>query len=248
MMERLEIVRIMESDFPAGIPEDIGRKPLEVVNEKGETVALFYNIAFMKHKPKELKEFIRYHDGIFHLMDTWSDTDPNPFDDETEEEWEERIETAWQELEKGPEYNWEQFDRITHDFESIPAICRLAYPYHLENYEELMEFFNDFWDPIIRDIDHILQLADFNVYKKVFEIQYKILKWSIIDEGFEIVVEFFPEWIYANPDFFFNLYNKPEYLIDKVAGSAHVELMAFLLDYKNKYFPDDGNASTSHEL
>jgi hypothetical protein len=81
--EKIEKVRIPEKDFPSNIPEDIGHKPLEVVNEAGEIVALFFDTAFMKKKKyKEALEFIKDYDAILDDVysfinlhsDNWGDT------------------------------------------------------------------------------------------------------------------------------------------------------------------------------
>lgn len=249
-MERLEKVRILEKDFPAGIPKDIGSKPLEVINDKGETVALFYNIAFMKRFPKDLKEFIKYHDGIFYLMEDFIDTlDPSSAE-ETEEELVKRREFE-QELGKGSDYIWSQFYNFIPGQEvvSLPILCRWTYPYYLEDDVDMGEYWH--YDEPISEIELVLELADFNVYRMYFEIHepyskcFDIHKYRLgyppIDPGFDMVIEHFPEWIYEHPDFWFNLL-MPEYIIDEVTRSGNVELIAFLLDYKNKHFPYDEKA------
>ena len=63
--DRIIKFRIHEKDFPAKIPEDIGHKPLEVVNEAGETVALFYDTSFLSLKTSDPFEYIKEYDNIF---------------------------------------------------------------------------------------------------------------------------------------------------------------------------------------
>ena len=127
--KKLEKVRILEKDFPAKIPEDIGSKLLEVVNDAGETVALFFNTSFIKLKFTDPMKYIKHHDDIFNYWDVYhavymqhllSDEDGDPDD------WEEEIRNGVEQMELGPAFDWGEFEMFGYFGRAMIALCRLT--------------------------------------------------------------------------------------------------------------------------
>lgn len=134
-----EKVRVLEKDFPAGIPNDIGDKSLEVINEAGETVALFWDTSFIYLKFKDPIGFVKHHDEIFNYWDIWEWDEiynAGNLDGTFEEEVTEHAAEIHNVMEQGPDFFWNQYcyaDR------RMIALCRLTYPYHLRKYDQAQE-------------------------------------------------------------------------------------------------------------
>ena len=248
---RIPRVRISESDFPAKIPGDIDESFLEVVNQKGETIALFFLfMSFEKTDFQDGQEFAKYYDAINIGRD---------------------CRTAWQ----FPEYllndlmeKYGVTDRegifeegliadyineyyYTGEYSNHILICygRLRYPYGLEEsyrlgYRDLLdELFSDsscyeeFIDTCFEYIDDAVDILKFYLalfnerksnknYERIF-LSLMNLDIMVFGQVADILIT------KENIDLFIDAANTVKKTIT----------LAFLLDYKNKHFPaDEGNS------
>ena len=284
---KIEKVRILEKGFPANIPEDMGHKPLEVVNEAGETIALFFDTAFMKKKKyKEPLEFIRDYDGIIDSWDIFI----------------ELFSTNWGELMSVPEhekrelevkkhptidYNYfcETEDKVNSNVFMMIFLGRLTYPYLFLEEEKCRDalfyslyFFRGDWAEDIEWVtngefdgdftfmgygDLLFAYDDIKLIGKLFNflgndctiienIRHTCSKKLFLDFIFTDVYyrpggelgtrDNYAEIIHQHPEILFTK-ETIEFSIEYANTSKDTELLAFLLDYKNKHFPVDGSSS-----
>jgi hypothetical protein len=231
----IEKVRILEKDFPTGIPEDIGNKPLEVINEAGETIALFYSTAFMTEKFDDPVWYSFKYDEIFELIPCISS-----FEGSSNEEEGEEFRKIIDEINLDDR-------RFVGDGRTMVALGRLTYPYCF--YEEescLLEL--GCWYLNLNDefIELLISYGDNKIISKLMDL---LLQHHINYSGnsAEKLFNFLRKHNYSawfeSPDIFFTDENMDIYL-ELAQTSQNAELIAFLLDYKNKHFP----SSTDYTL
>jgi len=253
----VEKVRITEKDFPAGIPEDIGDRPLEVVSETGETMALFFNTSFMGQKFQDPMEYIKHYDDIFNYWDIWQTSywrdecaeGPGGMD-EAEGEQTEHITRI--RMEDAPDFNWQNFEKYRYLGRAIVALCRLAYPYHLRNFELVDQCLHEvvtvnyFVYRYVTDDSYLYEnMYEYERYepgmaKLVFEYDDLRLIAEYLKRivGFEDLIDVMIKnnrigIMYEHPELFITAENI-DLFIDSANKSKNTDLMTFLLDHKNR--------------
>ncbi len=232
---RIPRVRILESDFPVKIPRDIENSFLEVVNQNGETIALFflYN-SLHKIDFQDGLEFAKYYDDI----------DANGFEKEDWEELKEICEVS--DDAEIPDNYIGSYDKRNWFSESFVCYGRLKFPYGLEksarkDYDERF-----FWGGLISDAleeavsvyqsDWVDILIFFFDFYKVKESpvgfrnnfgEYKEIELFINMIDNEIIAQIAD-----------NLFSKDniDLFIEAANDVNKSETLSFLLDYKNKHF------------
>lgn len=233
----IEKVRILEKDFPAGIPEDIGYQPLEVINEAGETVALFYSTAFMTEKFDDPVSYCRTYDDILEIYDTWRELDINNERGWSEEEHWEDYERRQEEIDKSKLDPWSV--EVGYTLKMV-VFGRLAYPYHFPDDYWCLEEFGEWYLNLDEEfVDFLISYGDHKLISKLMDL---FLHNHIPDavgsaeDFFNFLLKHnFAAW-FESPDIFFTDENIDLYL-ELAQTSQNAELIAFLLDYKNKHFP-----------
>jgi hypothetical protein len=235
-------IQVSEKGFPVNIPEDIESKPLEVINGAGDIVALFYDISFIKTKPKGLVEFINNYDLCFDDDLRWLDPDSD-LESEYVEWMEEHVNFD----------DFAFFHQISIEKRAFSAICRLTYPFHLSSITENECYMCFNWWGNSCDEEEIMGLAfsygDVKILAKMFET----LIDPNIDPGFQTYKDFEKYLrILINKNNVKDMYEHPELFftnttIDKYIEIANkvgpTELQTFLRNYKDNYFPTQINAN-----
>ena len=243
---RIPRVRILERDFPAKIPDGIEDSFLEVINQEGETIALFflYNSLHKKEFQDGL-EFAKYYDDL--MGDLEEDEYENIMDwsgvSDKEDIPSSYIDASYK------ENNSKYYLSMT-----LMSYGRLKFPYELkkepkEDYEtrytselcmdDWLESFDskykdDFVDILNFYFDMITVKESFEKFNKIFNV-----------DGIEQLVNLDYEIIGQIADKLFTKDNIGLF-IEAANRSQKTVLLAFLLDYKNKHFSaDDG---TSYKL
>jgi hypothetical protein len=225
----IEKVRILEKDFPTKIPEDIGYKPLEVINEAGETIALFYSTAFMTEKFDAPVSYCDKYDEIFNVYYYWNGLEES--DEEIREEGQKVIDES--NLEPS------SFD-IVHG-QAMVALGRLTYPYYLSEYEDeiLAELGFTYLDIYDEFVDLLISYGDHKIISKLMDLLLnKHIPYTSdsAEDFFNLLFKHnYAAW-FEKPDLFFT--NENIDLYPELAQTCkNTEMVAFLLDYKNKHFP-----------
>jgi hypothetical protein len=227
-LEIEENCKISEKSFPQGVPADIQGSILRVVNAFGETVALFIsNDELLKEANKSTspEEYCMQYDQLYDDYCNWDNAGIN-LNNQDPEEQEEDYRKVLQNL----SWNTYILMRIKikgHAF-LLQALSRLAYPYHCQ-----VEQVEKSIDQLKKNIDWYL--GDIQVLRKASEfdcVELKFLMQEIITTG----------WIYDHPEYWLTDKNI-DTCVDYAAENKHVEVVAFLLDYKNRHFPIKGAAT-----
>ncbi len=226
----IEIVRIFDKDFPVNIPDDLGDKPLEVVNEKGDILAIFYNSSCLINKPKELEKFILEYDVFFDQDLTHIDTDPEDTDEDAISEREE-----W--IKEHPNFDKYQFTwKIKREIQVFSAICRLTFPFHLSKTveEDCYTRFN-WWG--VDCFDEISELAftyeNISIIAKILDILFNTQNSSEFTECIEKYLNNLHEnrFLYDHSELLFNCENIDR-CIEIADGINNNEIIEYLSDYK----------------
>jgi hypothetical protein len=230
----IEKVRILEKDFPARIPEDIGDKPLEVVNEAGETIALFYSTAFMTEKFDDPVSYCNKYDEIYEIYSLWVRV--NVGDCGLSEE--ERMKVQEEKQKVIDESNlepwwiddWSDLTRV--------GLGRLTYPYHLSNNNQYIDYLGDYFQLDDEFYDLLISYGDNKITSKLMDllIHTSLYYQPQAEEILHFLVKHnFAAW-FEKPELFFTKENI-DLCLELALTSKITELAAFLLDYKNKHFP-----------
>ena len=249
---KIEKVRLLEKDFPANIPEDIGDKPLEVVNEAGETIALFWDTSFIKQKFTDPLEYIKHHDQIFDYWDILEDFfDEDRYAagnlDEGEDEAKDRqtameVKLKQYENRSGFDLRFEEsrFFGCVYCVWAMIALGRLTYPFHLHDYKNVQSCLhmavNRIFIPETMFYFNIIEYKDTKMVTKYIKL------YGNAQNFLRFLIENLPNRIYEHPEWCLAK-ESIDFFIEMANTSKNTELMAFLLDYKNKHFPEDKGVS-----
>lgn len=248
----IEKVRIFEKDLPVGIPEDIGENSLEVVNAKGETVALFIYPDIVEERFSNPLDFIKSYDKIFDFGSIIDDIQLNYEGNEAGGFEAGELSLEWARL--GSEIDRQITDTfITGDFFEgfdwpddwilpkrfkIMALARMAYPYHLHSRILLENIYNNVNQPVSL-LDDISEYDDSRLIAMWIYQRFNSLP-GLYEAGYI-------NYVYEYPEMFISQRNIDSSINEAIDANI-TELTAFLLDYKNQHFQADGNASTSNAL
>jgi len=256
-------VRVLEKDFPAGIPNDIGHDPLEVINEDGEIIALFWDTSFVLRKFTDSLEYIKHYDNIFDHWKIWDWSDlleAGNLDDVHGEEKSELSDERDEEMELGPNYRWDNFNWSNR---RLIALTRLAYPYHLRGCDKVLKCYKhaskfSSWDESSVQ-QWVLAYGDPGLISKYLrtpyfgsghqhEYKYFVYRFFYSVFGDSHTPHISDLWISKN-NYSDRVYEYPEVflttetidiLIDVAEQFEDLEMLAFLQDYKNNHFPPVG--------
>ncbi|HEY5159147.1 MAG TPA: hypothetical protein VII93_14390 [Anaerolineales bacterium] len=232
--DQIKKVRIQEKNFPGNIPGDIGNKPLEVVNDAGETVALFYNTSFMKQKYQDPLKYIKDYDVFFdsNFVRYW-DWDNTKYDEEEEAE-------LKNQLGQYPAFDFESFTNIGFPNKAMIALGRLTYPYHFLSESDCLEQFNGYiWENLDEVAELVFAYKDLSLIAKLSNILLDTEDPYLAKDYFDILIENnYTERMFEQPELFFTNENIDIY-IEMANRSKNLELVGFLLDYKKKQFRED---------
>ncbi len=246
--------KIQKSDFVSKMSElefvhsIRGNKPVEVVDDKGDLIALFYDTSFCNQVIDNFDEFVKYFDGIFDYWNVWTghymigkcSNGVGPYFDYQKDE--EKYE-LWrnEQLENTHSYDLQALSNYEYIPASMLALCRLAYPFKLENYEKVEECYKNentmmYWEYFPKDefCTQVLEFEDPKIMEKYLDLESidvdldrKIRVLKFIDD------HAYTEMIYDNPGLYLSKSNI-DCCIKYATDSENAELLAFLLDYKNK--------------
>lgn len=233
-------IQVAEKGFPSNIPDDLGSKPLEVISEVGETVALFYDISFIRTKPKDLVGFIENYDLCFDDDLRWLDPDAD-----LESEY-----IEW--MESHENFNDVVFfHKFNNEERTLSAICRLTYPFHLKRVtEDSCYLFFDWWARFCDEeqlMDLAFSIGDVRIMAKLFSTlmdphcEQDRFSYKDIEKYLNILIKMNNATnIYEYPELFFSVTSIDKYLeISNKVGAT--ELQTFIQNYKNKNFPTNQN-------
>jgi hypothetical protein len=235
---RIERVVLLEKNFPTGIPDNIGNKPLEVVNETGDTVALFYDTSFVKLIFQDASKYIKHYDQIFKYY--WIDWDYDYAEDRDEDDDFPSIEEL---LEKGPDFEW-AYAQFAPNIKWMVLLCRMTYPNLIESMDDLIDTFkNEVYSLVLYSpydesvVELIVAFDDVLLAAKLSNTLINIGELDLSKEYFQQLIENdYAERIYENPELFFTK-NNIDIFIEVANTSQIADLLAYLLDYKKKHFP-----------
>jgi hypothetical protein len=240
--KRIPRVRILEKDFPANIPSNINDSFLEVVDENGKTIALFFLFGSL-HKTdfKNGLEFAVYYDQLGdELME--------------DENWEIAmkglgVSTREDVLDNGSFPS----DYSKYDSYAVIPYGRLKFPYGLEDTgRKDMESYLE--NHFIGGTGFQCMLEGTDVYTDdCIDVVNFALGFFRIKESNDLFTEFFDDGtietfinsgIAVVTQVAENLFTNEniDLFIDAANTAQKTEVLAFLLDYKNKHFPADGSA------
>jgi hypothetical protein len=261
--KRIPRVRIHENNFDKEIkniayPRDclVNGKPeeyfIEVVDEKNEVIALFFHIKpFRKSYFWDLMDYAKYYDLIG--LDQMEEEDWIAFRDSNNL----GSDLTMKEMRdaKEDEY-YEHWDIGITTHVGCPrgliSYGRLKYPYGLvehnrreyfdqgymnlltsNTYEDLVEGNVEFLDDLVDILNFVLSLNNVQTNSKKLE--------RILSDNYQIdyFISSGIEIISGIADNLFTVDNIDEF-IDEANNQEEIEILAFLLDYKNKHFPADG--------
>lgn len=255
----IPVIQIPEEDFVAQIPKrkyyDEPGQPndaiaiesfIEVINENKETIALFYlRYGIIKEDFKNVLEFARYYDE----MNSADDIEFWLTEEDEWKNWEEMCGTNDRNKISSDVANFSgnsQWEIFSYGYACIFLICygRLKYPYGLEEvtkskYEKEMG-----WELEVHyrlsDLSYLDEVADLiNLALDIRDIRGEPFQDGI-EELFDAgvaAIEPLAERIFTRENI--DLY------IDEANTGQKTEILAYLLDYKNKHF---GMGGIKHEL
>lgn len=238
---KIEKVRILENDFPANISEDIGNKPLEIVNRAGETVALFYNISFLKGKFTDPIDFVRLFDfffdpDLFHyeLPDS---LDRDLYDDE--DQYEEDI-AEYNDLVKAhPNFDFFAYRvLVPYPVRVMIGLCRLAYPFHPMFDQRECEYQINIrcQDEIDEVSELVLHYADVHIAAKFMNVLIRGRNPNLAEEYLSVLVKnSYLNNLYENPDLFLPDQRNLDFFFKMAEELGITQLKSFLIDYQEKH-------------
>lgn len=243
-------VTIQEKDFPANIPEDIGSKPLEVVNEEGEMVALFYTTSFMKKIPKESEEFIKLFDFFFD-PDLFHYELPDSLDrdlyEDDEEQYKEDLAEYDYLVNEHPNFDFFIFrNQLSQSEMAMVDLGRLTYPYlPFFDQRECEYQLQEHCDPEIEEVsDLVFAYGDVHLAAKLSNALVGGRKQYLAKEYLEkIIKNNFVNYVYENPELFLPDCENLDSFIEAANKNCNIELIAFLQDYRDKHFPTDSTSA-----
>jgi len=246
-----------EKDFLVNIPSfryggTPVKFPLEVINEVGEKVALFWNPSYSKFMSRDPLEFIKFFDEQFKYYDIWGKAaylysgNIDYTEDEVAEMEAEREEKFGEMEKQGFEITG--FDVDDYDQKAMVALGRLAYPYHLRDYEDVVDAYCGLWGHYYFPDDYHRQSV-FNCNDP--RVIATFINPPFLPQSLDKEKKQFINFIIEN-DQIEEIYKWPESFVSsetydiifEIANiTKNMQLKAFLLDYKSKHFPADGDAS-----
>lgn len=238
---KIEKVRILENDFPVNIPEEMGSKPIELVNIEGVTIAIFYDTSFMKEKFKDSSKFIELFDfffdtDLFHyeLPDS---LDRDLYDDE--EQYEQDIAEYKEMVKTHPNFDFFVYRvLLPYPVRVMVGLCRLAYPYkQIFDQRECEYQINERCQDEIGEVSELVfAYADNLVTAKLSNVLVGGKKPDLAEKYFEILVKNnHLDHIYENPELFFPDQKNLDFFFEMADKFKITELMTFLLDYQEKH-------------
>lgn len=254
----IPVIQIQEKDFPAKIPKleyltyEDHQEPkyiasfLQVVNGEGETIALFFlNLGIKNEGFTDGLEFARYYDEMNSESYQWWLMEEDDW-----KIWEEMYETSdrdeiMEAYSEGPSSSGSFDDYHDYGSATIFLICygRLRYPFGLEkgprsNYEWSLK---QIWDFMYYEVDDLLSDPDVISKKKVVDlINIAMDSRDFCGELFHNMIErVFDSGVKSIEPIAERIFTKEniDLYIEEANTGQRTEILAYLLEYKNKHFP-----------
>lgn len=247
--KRIPRVKILEKDFPANIPDNIEDSYLEVIDQEGKTLALFFLYNSLHRKEfSDGKEFAEYYDDIMTSYGKFEEEDIEEIRDICGFDDNEDIPISYEEA-----YDKRNNSKIRLN-EVFLSYGRLAFPYELDNsmkeeYEgnlqnefrfKMSEYYLDGYglSDYVSDYIDIL-----NFYYDLYNVKEDLAAQREIfneDNAIEHFLNLDIEILSGVANHLFSKDNINKF-IDAANSTGKTEKLAFLLEYQKKLFNTTGD-------